>query len=112
MNVININGKKFTYEGVLAIKLGKFYVNGEEVTDWNEFVVDQKEINVSIEGHVQQLSVDCCNKVSVKGNCGWVKTVDGDIEISGGVFGHVQTVSGNVNCSSINGEVITSSVEL
>ena len=109
MNVININGRKFTYDGILSIMSGKFFVNGKEMKEWSKAATEQKEINVNINGQIQQLSIDCCNKVRVSGNCGLVNTVSGDIDISGNVFGHVKTVSGNIRCSNVCGEMMTPS---
>lgn len=107
MGTIIINGKRFNYSGSLSIINGKYFVDGKEVKDWNEFTKDQKTINISIEGNVDKLTVDCCETVTITGNCGKVKTTSGDIEIGGNVDGDVESVSGDIECGNISGDAKT-----
>lgn len=107
MGTIVINGQRFRYNGSLSIINGKYFVDGKEVKDWSELTKDQKEINITIEGDVNKLDVDCCDRIYVKGNVGKVKSTSGDIEVEGDVDGDVQTVSGDISCGNVGGDAST-----
>ena len=107
MGAIVINGKRFQIKGNLSIINGRYFVDGKEVKDWSEFTKDQKVINITIEGDVQKLDVDCCETVHINGNCGKVKTTSGDSEVGGNVDGDVQTVSGDIDCGNVGGDAST-----
>lgn len=83
----------------------------------------------SINGDVEDLSVDICNNVIVTGNVNKVdttsgdvevkgnvsngiKTTSGDIEISGDVTGDINTTSGDVRAKNITGKVRTTSGDI
>lgn len=107
MGTIVINGQRFRYNESLSIINGKYFVDGKEVKDWYELTKDQKEINITIEGDVNKLDVDCCDRIYVKGNVGKVKSTSGDIEVEGDVDGDVQTVSGDIICRNVGGDAST-----
>jgi hypothetical protein len=100
MSTITINGKTFS-GNYIVVTNGKVFVNGEDVTP------DSKEINISVEGNIDELKVDACKKVSVNGNVGKVKTTSGDVDITGDVNGGIQTVSGDVDCGNVAGSIST-----
>jgi len=121
MASININGTK--YEGsTVVIKGNKVTVNGKDVTP------DTKVINIMVEGNVEKVSADYCEKIVVSGSaktvqttsgdiqCGEVQgniqTTSGDIECSGNVGGSIQTVSGDVKCENVTGSVKTLSGDI
>lgn len=99
----------------MAIVIGNKVYSGNNITISNNRIIidgkevntgDDKTINIEVTGDVQRLEVDSCNKVTVHGNTGLVKTVSGDVEC-GNVEGGVQTISGNVDCGDIGGSVST-----
>ena len=72
MGTININGR--TYFGDCIIVTGnKVVIDGKEVKE------ESKITSISIEGNIDTLSVDACEKVSVTGNVDRLKTMSGDI---------------------------------
>jgi len=109
MNRISINGVKISGDLVAGSSIqicnGKVTINGKDVTP------DSKNINISIEGDVDTLDVDCCNTVNIKGNVKSVHTTSGDIEC-GKVYGDVKTVSGDVICGQVGGAIRTVSGDI
>ena len=105
MNTITINGNTYSGNNIVVTN-GKVIVNGKDVTP------DSKEINISVQGDIDELKVDSCNKVSVTGNVKSVSTKSGDIDIAGNVEGSVQTMSGDVDCGNINGAISTMSGDI
>jgi hypothetical protein len=78
-------------------------VNGKDVTP------DSKEINIVVNGDIEQLQVDCCNKISVTGNVKSINTKSGDVDVIGDVNGGIQTMSGDVDCGWVGGSISTMS---
>ena len=105
MSSITINGMNFSGNNI-TITNGKVIIDGKSQT------FESKEINISISGNIEKLEVDSCEKVSVIGNVETLKTISGDVEISGIVNGSVQTVSGDVKCGKISGDVKTVSGDI
>ena len=61
MSVININGTK--YQGSSVIVNGnKITINGKDVTP------DTKIVNILVEGDINEVSADYCEKIMVTGN--------------------------------------------
>lgn len=107
MNKITINGVLITGGRNITMRNGKVLVDGVDVTP------DTKEISVVINGDVEKLEADSCLKISITGDVGSVKTLSGDVDISGTINGYVQTMSGDVKCGgSINGSVSTMSGDI
>lgn len=104
--MITINGHTYFGNNV-TVKNGKVIVDGKDYTP-----SDSKSISISIQGDLKDLSVDCCDKVDIKGNVVSAKTLSGDIDISGDVAGSVSTMSGDVNCGTIHGNVSTMSGDI
>lgn len=102
MTTIRINNSTYSGSNVVVIN-GKVIVNGKDVTP------DSKEINIIIDGDIDELRVDSCNKVSVTGNVGDIKTQSGDVKIKGDVTGQIQTMSGDVDCLNVGGSISTMS---
>ena len=102
MSTISINGN--TYSGnSIVVTNGKVIINGKDVTP------ESKEINITVEGNIDELKVDACNKVSVNGNVSNLKTQSGDVDVTGDVTGSVQTMSGDVDCGTVGGSISTMS---
>jgi hypothetical protein len=105
MSTISINGNTYSGNSIVVTK-GKVIINGKDVTP------ESKEINITIEGNIDELKVDACNKVSVNGNVGNLKTQSGDVDITGDVTGGIQTMSGDVDCGSVGGSISTMSGDI
>ena len=104
---IVINGIVTTGRRSVIIRNGKITVDGTDVTP------DAKEIAIVVEGNIERLEADVCQKITVTGDVGSVTTVNGDVEVGGSVKGAIQTISGDVRCSgSINGSVNTISGDI
>jgi hypothetical protein len=107
MNTVIVNGVTITGGRNITIRNGKVIVDGKDVTP------DAKEINVSVNGNVERLEVDACQKITVTGDAGSVKTQSGDVDVTGNIAGAVQTMSGDVDCGgSISGSVSTMSGDI
>jgi hypothetical protein len=103
MNSITINGITITGGRNISIVNGKVIVDGRNVTP------DAKEINITVDGSVEKLVADVCEKISVTGNVSTITTQSGNVEITGGVNGSIQTMSGDVNCGNVDGNISTMS---
>jgi hypothetical protein len=102
MGTIRINNNSYVGNSI-TITNGKVIIDGKDVTP------ESKNITISVEGNVDNLNVDACDKVTVSGNATKVKTMSGDVEIHGYVTGDVKTMSGDVDCGNIGGSVSTMS---
>lgn len=85
----------------ITISNNEVYIDGKKVSTG-----DEKNITIEVTGTVHRLEVDSCQRVTVNGDAGFVKTVSGDVDC-GSVEGSVQTISGNVDCGDIGGSVST-----
>lgn len=105
MNSIVINGVRISGGRNITVIDGRVIVDGKDVTPESN-----KEINISVEGKVDLIKVDHCQKVYVAGDVGSITTQSGAVEVGGNVQGSVQTMSGSVECyGSINSSVSTMS---
>lgn len=86
----------------IVISNGKIIIDGKDVTP------EGKTINISIEGDVDNISVDMCNKFEVKGNVNSIVSTSGDIEC-GDVTGNIECTSGDIECNNVGGNVETTS---
>lgn len=98
--MININGKSF-FGNNIVVNNGKVIIDGKDVTP------DSKVINIQVDGNVDMLQVDNCDKMEINGDANSAKTTNGNISISGSVKGDVQTTNGNVVCGQVGGSVST-----
>ena len=105
MSTITINGNTYSGNSVVVTN-GRVVINGKDVTP------DSKEINISVEGNIEELKVDACNKVSVTGTVKNISTKSGDVDVTGDVNGSIQTMSGDVDCRHIQGSVSTTSGDI
>jgi hypothetical protein len=104
MNMSNvvINGVRISGNSIV-VSNGKVIIDGKDVTP------EAKVININVEGDVDDISVDMCQKIIVAGVVKNIKTTSGDIECGGSVGGNVQTTSGDIECADVNGDVNTTS---
>ncbi len=104
---IVVNGQVIPDGRNVIIRGGRVIVDGKDVTP------DAKEINIVVNGNIDKVEADACQKVSVTGDVGSVKTLSGDVDIGGDVKGSVQTMSGDIDCDgSIGGSVSTMSGDI
>lgn len=89
----------------VVITNGSITVNGKLIKDLNE--LDEKEINIIIEGDVESLTVDSCDEIEVKGSAKNIKTHNGNVKVNNDVTGNVSTHNGNVVCGKVGGDVDT-----
>lgn len=115
----NITINKTTYTGSnVSIVNGKVYIDGKDVTP------DGKEINISVEGNLDKLEVEHCNRIDIKGAVkdirsasgdvniigdvlGSIDTKSGDVEVSGTCSDSIKTISGDINCGNVSGNIST-----
>lgn len=91
MSRIIIGGNAFEVEGSLSKINGKWYDGAGHEIDMNNLdgLKDAKTINITIEGDVERLEVDCCNTITVNGN-----------------VRKVNTGSGSITCKDIDGDAL------
>ena len=82
------------------------------VINGQEYEIDDKIIEITVEGNVSGKVETSSGNVVVKGNSGSVKTMSGDARITGDVSGDVSTMSGDVTAKSIGGKVKTMSGDI
>lgn len=103
MNTVTINGKTFSSKRSISVSNGKVVIDGVDLTP------ESKEINITVNGNIDKLEVDACNKVSIVGKVDNVKTMSGDVDIKGDVSGNISTMSGDVDCFNVGGSISTMS---
>jgi len=100
--MITINGK--TYKGNnLTISNNEVYIDGKKADQQD----DAKTININIEGNIEAVNVDYCDKIEVVGECGLVSSKNGNIQIKGNVSGDVTNKNGNIICRNVGGDAET-----
>ena len=105
MSSIKINGNTYTGNNIV-VSNGKVIIDGKDVTG------DSKEINIKVEGNIDTLTIDACNKLEIAGDVSNVKTLRGDVDITGNVNGSIQTMSGDVDCGNVGGSISTMSGDI
>ena len=107
---IRINGTTITQTSngrTVIVQRGRVIVDGKDVTPKGE----EKAIHISIEGNLDSLQVDVCDRIEISGSAGNVSTQSGGIQC-GDVQGSIQTMSGDVRCGTVAGNVNTMSGDL
>lgn len=100
----NISVNNITYRGSsVSISNSKIVINGIDVTP------NSKEITIQIDGDVETVNVDYANRISVNGNVGKIKCTSGDVSVTGTVKNSVESISGNISCGDVGGNVSTMS---
>jgi DUF4097 and DUF4098 domain-containing protein YvlB len=87
-------------------------VNGKIFIDGKDHTPDSKNITIQINGDVEYINVDVCDKVTVTGNVSAIKTTSGNIEVKGNVAHNIKTVSGDVKCGEVKGNIQTVSGDI
>ena len=129
MSKIIIGGNAFEVQGSLSMINGKWYDGTGQEIDMNNLagLKEAKTINITIEGDVERLEVDCCSSITVNGNVRKVNTgsgsitckdIDGDAHTGSGsihaenIIGDAKTGSGNIRANSIGGKAKTGSGDI
>lgn len=105
MSRVTINGKTYIGNNII-VSNGKIMIDEKNVTS------DDKVINITVNGNIDSLKVDTCNKLEIIGNVTNVNTVSGDVDINGDVNGSIQTVSGDIKCKNVGGSINTLSGDI
>ena len=115
MSSIIINGKSYI-GGSVSVSKNKITIDGTDVTP------DTKVVNITVNGDVDKVSADYCEKIIVNGNANTLTTTSGDIEckdvtgdikVTSGdieckdVTGHIKVTSGDIECSNVGGSIQT-----
>lgn len=92
------------------ITIDNMTYNGKNITITNgEIKIDGRSIDINnaisiiVEGNIDKLQVDACNKVEVNGQVNSLNTMSGDVEVTGDIEHYIKTQSGDI---TINGGVI------
>jgi hypothetical protein len=102
-DMISINGK--TFEGRnITVKNNKVIIDGVDVTPDS----NSKHIDIIVDGNVDKLDIDMCDKLMIKGNVNTLAATSVDVQC-GDVTGNVHTVSGDIECGNVGGSVTTTS---
>ena len=102
MATIRINGLDICAGHSLQIENGRVFVDGAEVT------TEGKSIQIEVQGDVDSLVVDACERVHVTGNVKSVEVKAGDVSCQD-VHGSVSTIAGDVRCGAVRGSISTMS---
>lgn len=103
LSVVNINGQLYNGNSI-TINGDRIIIDGKEVS-----MPEQKTINITMTGNIENLNVDTAHNVDVRGSVGTLSTVSGDVIVQLDVTNGVTTVSGDVSAMDINGDVMTTS---
>jgi len=103
--MIIVNGSEYSGNNIV-ISNNKIIIDGNDVTP------DSKIIEIKIDSDINELKVDCCDKIEINGNVYSVKTQSGDVDISGDVSGSIKTMSGDVDCGNVTGSISTMSGDI
>jgi hypothetical protein len=120
MSSVIINGVKYTGNSVV-VKNNKVIIDGIEIKSY------ANAVTITVEGDVEELTVDFCDSLVVSGNVGSLNTQSGNVKCKdvignlnltsgdvecGNIEGSVQTLSGDIKCRNIGGGVHTSSGDI
>lgn len=104
---VNINGVHISdcAGRNIIVSNNRVIVDGTDITD--RIDKDVKNIVINIAGDVESLKVDRCGTISVTGNAKTISTVSGDIECNE-VSGNINTTSGDLKIrGSVGGSINT-----
>jgi len=100
---IIINGESFQ-GGSITVKGDKVYIDGKEAEG---SYTSSKKIEITIQGDVEGNVRATSSDIKIEGNVGKkVETVSGDIECND-IHGDIDTVSGDIRCNNVEGDIDT-----
>jgi len=105
--MISINDTKVCNEGrTVEVRDGRVYINGAQVN------VEDKVINIYVQGKLDTLKIDACAKLFVEGDVDRIHVSVGNVEIGGSVKSSIVTRMGDVTAGDVNGSVSTMSGDI
>lgn len=89
-------------------------VIGNNIILDNEVIgkIEDKVINITIEGNVEELNIDACNTLTVKGSVQSLQLTNGDIIVENSVMGDVKNTNGDIIAKEIKGNVKTTNGDI
>lgn len=102
--MIQINNNGYVGRSIV-IRDNKIIIDGKDVTSE---LGEEKKINITVNGDIDNLEVDYSNELKVYGNVGKLSSGSGDVTCLN-VTGGVRSGSGDIECESIEGDVQTGS---
>lgn len=105
MATITINGMTITGKSI-SINSGRLSVDGNVIN-----LADDKVFNITVNGDVDRIEADACDRIEVHGAVTAIKTLSGDVRC-GDVHGAISTMSGDVTCASHDGPISTMSGDI
>jgi len=99
--MININGTYISGNNITITK-NRVIIDGVDVTP------DSKVITITVDGNIDEINADYCQKILVNGNVRSITATSGDIECKE-VSGDIKTTSGDIECENVCGSVNTTS---
>lgn len=100
-STVIINGKQIQANGTISVINNKIYIDGKDITP------DAKEINIQVNGNINELKIDVANKLLIQGNVTNLQSTSADIQIKGNVLQNIRTTSGDVKCEQVLGNIKT-----
>lgn len=103
-----VNGK--SYQGSnITVNNNNVIIDGETIN----FDKDLKKIDITVNGDIENLTVDYCDTLKVDGNVkSSLNTISGDVEVTGDVNGNISSVSGDIKCKDVKGSIKTVSGDI
>lgn len=89
----------------VSIINGKILIDGKSLEEYEKESGNQVVVNVHVHGDCE--SIENCDEIHVDGNCGKIRTHNGEVRVGGDVTGSVSTHNGNINCGNVGGDVDT-----
>jgi hypothetical protein len=100
LNMATITVNKMSYEGrTIESRNGRIFINGKDITP------DTKEINITVTGDIDKLSVDFGETITVTGNVNKLHSGTAKVIVNGDVNGPVDCGTGDLKCGNITGNV-------
>lgn len=105
MSSVTINGVNYSGSNI-SINGTSIKIDGKEVSK-----KDVLQISIVVHGNIDNLNVDTCDILTVKGQVNNLETISGDVECYD-VNGNIRTVSGDVKCKAVTGNITTVSGDI
>lgn len=104
-DMIFVNEKSYVGRNI-SVRNNRIIINGVDVTP-----KDTLKVDIRVDGNIEVVDVDCCDKIDVTGYVKSLRATSSDIKC-GDVKNGIVITSGNVNCDSVVGNIKTTSGEV
>lgn len=88
----------------IGIRNGNVIVDGKPL-DNLQLTQNDRNVNITIQGDIERLEVDVCDRLEVQGDAGRIKTNAGDVHVSGDCHGDIHANCGNITCGNVDGDI-------